>query len=61
MLKLKPKDAVWMAIQRGANNQEAIREATRACIDEMTDALADLYIEGRLDRGALRRRKYEAA
>src|ERR1043165_702887 len=60
-MKLKPREAVLQAIKRGASTQHEIKQATRLYPDELTDALADLYSENRLDRQALRNRRYIAA
>jgi hypothetical protein len=58
---LSPKEKVLLAIKRGARTQTEIRRATRLYVDDLTDALADLYVEDKLDRGALRQRQYVIA
>lgn len=60
-MRLNPKDAVMLAIQRGAKTQRAIRADTKLCLDDLTDALADLYDRNELDVEALKRREYIAA
>lgn len=57
-MKLKPRDAVLLAIRRGARTQKEINRMTRLLPDLLTDALAELWSENKLDRDALRRREY---
>lgn len=58
-MKLSTQDAVMLAIQRGADTQEKIKRATHLTFDEICDALA-WNIE-KLNRRALRQRRYRAA
>lgn len=58
---LKVKDAVMLAIRRGAVTQAEILLATGRGEDAVCDVLADLWDEGRLDSESLRRREYVLA
>lgn len=60
-MKLKPRDAALMAIKRGASTQAMIQRATRLHEDALTDAIADLYAENKLDRSSLKERRYRIA
>lgn len=59
LMSISTQDAVMLAIQRGADTQEKIKRATKLTFDEICDALA-WNIE-KLDRIALRQRRYRAA
>lgn len=49
------------AIKHGAKTQHEIKVLTRISADEISDAIADLYADGKLNRQALKRRQYIAA
>jgi len=62
ILSMSVKDRVIWAMERGAQTREAIQEvAGIRDEDRMTDALADLYDQNRLDRAGLRVRVYRLA
>lgn len=56
--KLEPKAAVTLAIEHGARSQQDIKRMTKLSDDDLTDALAELHGEDRLDRRSLRQRVY---
>lgn len=58
-MNVSAQDAVMLAIQRGADTQKKIKQATKLTSDEICDALA-WNIE-KLNREALRQRRYLAA
>ncbi len=61
LMDISHAQKVMIAINRGARSQSAIQEATRLSDDYMTDALAQLWDAGKLDRVAIRQRVYRMA